>query len=280
MIASDAVAGGNDDLRRRLDWAVKIAREAGEITLRYFGAKIEVERKSDDSPVTVADREAESHLRRRIAEAFPDDGVVGEEWGTAEGSGAYRWILDPIDGTKSFIHGVPLYGTLVGIVYQDRAVAGVARIPALEECVYAAEGMGAWYTRGEMPPQPARVSSCDRLAGSAWVTSEVANFDHVGRRDAFFRLQKAARLVRTWGDAYGYLLVATGRIDFMIDPLMQVWDAAAVAPIIREAGGRFSDWKGVYSFSSGNGLGSNGLLHDEVLAVLAAVLPETAAPEI
>ncbi len=269
MSGTDTFTGVTEALRRRLDWAVKIAREAGEITLRYFGSKIEVERKADDSPVTVADREAESHLRRRIAEAFPEDGIVGEEWGTAEGSGVYRWILDPIDGTKSFIHGVPLYGTLVGIVYEDRAVAGVARIPALEEAVYAAEGLGAWYVQGEAPPQPARVSSCDRLAEAAWVTSEVANFDHVGR-DAFFRLQEAARLVRTWGDAYGYLLVATGRVDFMIDPLMQVWDAAAVAPIIREAGGRFSDWNGVYSFSSGNGLGSNGLLHEEVLAVLTA----------
>ncbi|NMC19561.1 MAG: histidinol-phosphatase [Thermogutta sp.] len=277
MNATDASAGGTDALRRRLAWAVKIAREAGEITLRYFGSNLEVEWKADDSPVTVADREAESHLRRRIAEAFPEDGIVGEEWGTAEGSGAYRWILDPIDGTKSFIHGVPLYGTLIGIVYEDRAVAGVARIPALDEGVYAAEGMGAWYVRGEAPPRPARVSSCDRLAEAAWVTSEVANFDHVGRRDAFFRLQEAARLVRTWGDAYGYLLVATGRVDFMIDPLMQVWDAAAVAPIIREAGGRFSDWKGVYSFSSGNGLGSNGLLHEAVLAVLAGTPPQATA---
>ncbi len=258
----------SDALRQRLDWAVKIAHEAGEITLRYFGTPITVERKADDSPVTVADRQAEAHLRQRIADAFPQDGVLGEEWGTVEGTSPYRWILDPIDGTQSFIHGVPLYGTLIGIVHHDRAVAGVARIPALDEAAFAAEGLGAWYVRGAAGPNPAQVSSQHRLAEAAWVTSEVGNFDRVGRHDAYLRLQRSTRLARTWGDAYGYLLVATGRVDFMIDPLMHVWDAAAVAPIVREAGGRFSDWTGRDAHSSGNGLGSNGVLHKEVLGIL------------
>src|SRR5436309_14340502 len=136
----------SDDLTSRLDLAVAAAREAGEITLRYFRRdNFRVERKADDSPVTVADREAEQHLRRRIAAAFPDDGILGEELGEQPGTSGYRWILDPIDGTKSFICGVPLYGQLIGIERERRSVVGVINIPALDECVYAAAGQGAWY---------------------------------------------------------------------------------------------------------------------------------------
>lgn len=257
------------EIQGRLDFAVGAARAAGEITLRYFRrTDLAVERKSDDSPVTRADREAEAYLREVIHSRFPQDGIVGEEWGTDEGSSGYRWIIDPIDGTKSFIHGVPLYATLIGVECEGRAVIGVDRIPATGECIYAARGRGAWYQLGEAQPQPAHVSYCDRLAEAAWVTSEVLNFDKVQQREAFHRLQSATRLCRTWGDGYGYLLVGTGRVDFMIDPLMEIWDAAAIQPIIEEAGGRFTDWQGRPVFTSGNGIGSNGLLHDAILAIL------------
>lgn len=260
------------EIQRRLDFAIKAARAAGEITLRYFQTQsLVVERKADDSPVTAADREAESYLRQRIHETFPDDAIVGEEWGQSGGGSGFRWIIDPIDGTKSFIHGVPLYATLIGVEYQGRAVLGVDRIPATAECVYAARGSGAWYQRGDEPPQPARVSACRDLSLAAWVTSEVANFHKVGRREAYHRLEDATRLVRTWGDGYGYLLVATGRVDFMIDPLMEIWDAAAIQPIIEEAGGKFTDWQGRATFTSGNGVGSNGWLHEAILRVLNGV---------
>jgi len=253
----------------RLELALAAAREAGRITLEYFRREdLQVERKSDDSPVTIADRRAEEHLRTKIAEAFPGDAILGEELPDHPGKSGFRWILDPIDGTKSFIHGVPLYGTLVAVEHEGASVVGVDLIPALDECVYAAVGKGAWYVRGNEPPRRAHVSRCTRLAESLFLTSEVRSFDQIGRRDAYDRLQSAARLTRTWGDCYAYLLVATGRAEVAVDPLMNIWDAAALVPILEEAGGRFTDWKGRRAIDSGNGVATNGPLHEEVLAIL------------
>jgi len=256
------------DIADRLGLAREAAREAGEITLRHFRRDdLEIERKRDDSPVTVADRRAEEHLRRRIAEAFPDDAILGEELPDREGTSGFRWILDPIDGTKSFIHGVPLYGTLVGVEHQGESVVGVNRIPALDECVYAGRGQGAWYVSGDQAPVPARVSPCPRLAEGLFLTSEVVSFDHCGRRAVYDRLQAVARLTRTWGDCYGYLMLATGRAELMVDPVMEVWDAAALLPILEEAGGTFTDWQGRPTIHSREGVATNGRILDEVLAI-------------
>ena len=252
----------------RLELALAAGREASGITLEHFRRDdLEVERKTDDSPVTVADRRAEAHLRRRIEQAFPDDGILGEEFPERPGTSGFRWILDPIDGTKSFIHGVPLYSTLIGVEHEGEGVLGAIFIPALDECVYAARGQGAWYVQGRRPPRRARVSTCPNLAQALFLTSEVANFDAIGRRDAYDRLQAATRLSRTWGDGYGYLMVATGRADLMVDPLMHVWDAAAILPVIEEAGGVFADWQGRRSIRSGNGLATNPRLLEAVLAI-------------
>ncbi|MGD9126382.1 MAG: histidinol-phosphatase [Planctomycetia bacterium] len=259
----------SNEIDTRLKLAVTIAEEAGRITLEYFAQPdLKVERKKDDSPVTVADRRAEEHLRRRIAEAFPDDGILGEEFDDVPGRNPWRWILDPIDGTKSFIHGVPLYSTLVAVQYEEKSVLGVIRIPAMAECVYAADDRGAWYVRGDAAPAPARVSTTPTLAESLFVTSEVITFDEVDRRAAYERLEKAARLTRTWGDAYGYLMVATGRADVMVDPVVEEWDVAAMLPILREAGGVFTDWNGVETTHSRQGVATNRLLLDEVLMLL------------
>ena len=253
----------------RLDLAVEAAREAGQITLEYFRREdLEVERKGDDSPVTVADRAAEEHLRRRIAEVFPDDAVVGEELPETAGTSGFRWILDPIDGTKSFIHGVPLYGTLIGVEHQGESVLGVILIPALDEYVYAAAGRGAWYVRGNSAPRPAKVSRCPKLAEGLFVTSEVICFDEVDREQVYKRLEATARLTRTWGDCYGHLLVATGRAELMIDPYMSVWDAAALLPILQEAGGSFTDFQGRATIHSGEGIATNGRILDEVMAII------------
>ena len=183
------------------------------------------------------------------------------------GISGFRWILDPIDGTKSFIHGVPLYGTLIGIEYRGESVAGVNLIPALDQCVYAAREQGAWYVSGDKPPVPAKVSECPRLAEGLFLTSEVANFDKTGRRRVYDRLQEAARLTRTWGDCYGYLMMAIGRAEVMVDPIMEVWDAAALLPILEEAGGTFTDWQGRPTIYSGEGIATNGRILDEVLAI-------------
>ena len=258
-----------NNIARRLDLAIAAARQAGNITLEYFRTDdLVVNLKQDDTPVTIADHKAEEYLRGAIASAFPDDGIFGEEFAQRQGTSGYRWILDPIDGTKSFIHGVPLYGTLLGLEYGGQCVLGVIRIPALDECLYAAEGQGAWYFVGHNKPKSARVSQRKPLAKALFVTSEVISFDRTGRRAVYDRLQAATRLTRTWGDCYGYLMVATGRADLMVDPVMAVWDAAALLPILEEAGGTFTDWQGRTTIYSNEGIATNGLILSEVLEIV------------
>jgi histidinol-phosphatase len=256
------------ELASRLDLAVGAAREAGQLTLGFFQREdLAVERKADNSPVTAADRQAEQLLRRRIREAFPDDGILGEEFGEEAGTSGFRWILDPIDGTKSFICGVPLYGTLIGVERAGASVVGVIYIAGLDECVYAAIGGGAWYTRGQSAPRPARVSQRDRLADAVFLTSQLDTFYLRGAQQVYLDLERTASITRTWGDCYGYLLVATGRADVMVDPVMNVWDAAALQPILEEAGGVYTDWSGRPTIHAGEGIGCNRALLDQVLAI-------------
>ncbi len=219
----------DDEVARRLELAISAGKEAGRLTLRYFQQdNFEVERKTDASPVTIADRSAEQLLRERIATAFPHDGILGEEFGTTAGSSGFTWILDPIDGTKSFISGVPLYGTMVAVEHEGRALAGLVYLPGLDEGVYASAGQGTWHFHGNTEPRRCRVSQKTRLADGLFVTSQVDSFVKRGAAAAFEALQAAAYITRTWGDCYGYLLVATGRAELMVDPIMNVWDAAAV----------------------------------------------------
>jgi histidinol-phosphatase len=257
-----------DSLASRREAAVEMALAAGELTLHYFRRRnFAVERKADASPVTVADREAEQLLRRGIARQFPDDAIVGEEFGESPGTSGYRWILDPIDGTKSFIFGVPLYGTMVGVEKDRQSVVGVVNIPALGECVYASRGHGCWYRCQGGSPEAARVSLNPRLEDGLFVTSQVDSFARREAGGAYQALEQAAYVSRTWGDCYGYLLVATGRADVMVDPMLNVWDAAAVQPIVEEAGGSFTDWRGNRTIYAGEAIGTNGLVLKEVLAI-------------
>ena len=259
----------NAEWSARLELALAAAREAGEITLKYFRENnYAVELKRDQSPVTIADRSAEQHLRNRIAAAFPGDAILGEEFPERSGDSGFRWILDPIDGTKSFISGVPLYGALIGVEQEGRSVVGVIHLPALSETAYAAKGQGAWFVRGDRSPSPARVSQTPRLADSLFCTSEIKSFAKSGRCQAFDELDGVCRLARTWGDCYGYLLVATGRADLMVDPLMNVWDCAALQPIIEEAGGTFTDWQGQPTIHGGEAIATNGLVFEEALAIV------------
>ena len=253
----------------RGEWALKIAREAGEFTLRYFDDPgLQVDRKKDGTPVTLADRGAEELLRRRIAERFPDDAVLGEEFPDREGTSGYKWILDPIDGTKSFIYGVPLYTTLVGIEKEGRPVAGVIAIPALGKGVYAEKGEGARQWRPDGTVLPARVSETARLEDALFLTSEVKTFTETGRAEIYRRLDARCRLARTWGDAYGYYLVATGRADLMVDPELSPWDAGPLSTILTEAGGIFADWTGRETIYGGDGFACNRLLYDSVVGLL------------
>ncbi len=259
---------------QRFELARNIARAAGRITLPYFQtSRFTIEQKQDGSPVTDADRESEQFLRTEISKVFPDDGIIGEEFGEVRGSSGFCWVLDPIDGTKSFITGVPLYGTMVAVIDErdpsdKQAIIGAIHIPALDEGVFAAKGSGAWYHRGSEAPVRASVSRTKELAETIVLTSSVEGFAGRGDGSSLERLAQQARFTRTWGDVYGYLLVATGRADVMIDPQMSVWDAAAVQPIIEEAGGRFTDWKNKPTFEGGESVGSNGVVHEAILNAL------------
>ncbi len=254
----------------RLALAVQLAIRAGEVTLHYFrNNNYQVDRKRDRSPVTQADIESETTIRNGIAEHFPEDTVSGEELGTIRGSSEFEWIIDPIDGTKSFISGVPLYSTLIGLTKQNEPCIGVIYIPALREIVFAAVGKGAWYQMDGGTLQRATVSRQSVLSDSLFVTSEVANFGARSVSAAYTELERAAYITRSWGDGYGYLLVATGRAEIMVDPLVHPWDAAAVIPVIEEAEGRCTDWSGKRSHLSGDLVATNGLLHEEVLNHLA-----------
>jgi histidinol-phosphatase len=262
------------ELAERLETALAATRLAAAETLRWFGnPALTVDRKADYSPVTQADRAAEAILRRELLAVFPDDAFLGEESGTAAGSSGYEWIVDPIDGTKSFVRGVPLYATLVGCRLAGRGVIGVIAIPALDEIAYATAGGGAWHQRGGRAAAAARVSGRGSLAESLVCSSDFVDFARwsggaAPGAEARTRLEEAAGLVRTWGDGYGYLLVATGRAEVMIDPRLHPWDAAAVEVVVSEAGGRFSDWQGGAGIDSGDGLATNGLVHDEVMELI------------
>jgi histidinol phosphatase-like enzyme (inositol monophosphatase family) len=247
-------------------FAIDAARAAGRITLESFGAALGFDTKTDGSPVTDADRRAEELLRGRIAEACPRDGILGEEFGAADGDSGRAWTVDPIDGTASFIHGVPLYGVLIGLLDGDEAVLGVVHFPALDETVAAARGGGcAWWQRG-VDRSPARVRPTARLDRALVLSTDFSRLESPGA--ALERLARAAGRLRTWGDCYGHALVATGRADAMIDPRMSPWDSAPLLPIVEEAGGRFTTLAGERRAVGGSALSTNGALHEALLALL------------
>ncbi len=258
----------------RLAAMIEVAIAAGNRTLEHFqNRSLEVIRKGDNSPVTIADREAELLTRELLAKRFPNDTIAGEEFAEQTGGNDYRWTVDPIDGTKSFICGVPLYSTLLALEYAGQPLGGMILIPALGQAVVGAIGHGAFYNEELRNADGgtwsvARVSQCDKLEDAVFVTSEVGSFQKRGNGEFYAKLQAACFLTRTWGDGYGYMMVATGRADMMVDPICNAWDVAAMLPILSEAGGRFTDWQGQPSIRSGDGIGTNGKLHDAVLALL------------
>lgn len=261
------------EIQTRLKFAVEIARKAGELTLQHYRKPgLAVEHKGDGSPVTIADQEAEKLLRERISERFPDDAIVGEEFGESLGTTGFQWILDPIDGTKSFVSGVPLYTTLVAVLHDDEPQIGVIFAPAADEMVFAARGSGAWHVVAGGDPVPAIVSTVASLPEAVFLSTCVRSYTVDRKRDGrpvFDRLAESCRVSRTWGDAFGYLLVATGRAEIMIDPIMNLWDAAALLPIITEAGGEFFDWRGNSTVHSGEAIATNGGLAAAVRQIVA-----------
>ena len=243
-----------------LDTAVSLLRAAGERTLRWFrSADLAVERKGDGTPVTAADKDAERFLREQLADAFPADGVLGEEEAPTAGTSGRRWILDPIDGTKAFTCGVPLYSNLLALEDEHGIAVGVVNLPALGETVWAGRGLGCWSERG-----PAHVSEHATLQGAYVMSSSFSHWPDGSVRS----LEQAGAVLRTWGDGYGYALVATGRVAAMVDPAAAPYDLGPMPVLLAEASGRFTDLTGADTIEGGSGVATNGHVHDALLAVL------------
>ena len=251
------------DWRTRYDLAVNVAQKAGDLARAYYESTFEVEHKADQSPVTVADKNAEKLIREAVAAAFPGDGFLGEELGAQPGSSGYRWVIDPIDGTKSFIRHVPIWATLIGLEYKGEQIGGVAYLPVLGMTYRALRGDGAYHNDRRV-----RVSDVTALSDASLCYSSMGWFTKAGREDVFHTLYRQTKRQRGHGDFYGFVLVAEGAADVMLEHGVNPWDVAATKPIVEEAGGRFTDWTGTPTIHTPDVLATNGTLHDEVLAIL------------
>lgn len=247
-------------LKDMLEFALDAAWQAGRITLGYFQSGVAVERKADTSPVTIADKQAEQKLRELINHYWPTHGIIGEEFGEQPGSSGLSWTLDPIDGTKSFVHGVPIYGVLLALTDGTQPLVGVAHYPALNETLYATKGGGCYWNG-----RKTQVSSVENMAEAVLLASDIDVFDKTGKTESWGRLVNASYFQRTWGDCYGYALVATGRAEVMVDPLMNLWDCGPFQVILEEAGGTFTDWSGKATIYGGESIATNGKLFDTVM---------------
>ncbi len=251
------------DLRSVLEFALDTAWQAGRITLGYFQTGIVPERKSDESPVTAADKAAEQKIRELITRYWPDDGIIGEEFGNHTGTSGYTWTVDPIDGTKSFVQGVPIYSVLLSLTDGKRPLVGVVHFPALNETVYATQGGGCYWNG-----RRTQVSSVATVRDSVLLASDIDAFDKYNRAAPWKRLVDSTYFQRTWGDSYGYALVATGRAEIMVDPWMAIWDCGPLQVVLEEAGGTFADWNGNPTIYAGEAIATNGKVFDEVMGLV------------
>jgi histidinol-phosphatase len=253
----------NPAWRTRYEAAVDASAKAAELAHRYFDIDVAVEWKKDDSPVSVADREAEQFLRDKLLGAFPDDGFLGEEFGDKPGNSGFRWIVDPVDGTRSFVRGIPVWATLVGLEHGGEQIAGVVVSPGLGHTWRALRGDGAFRDERRI-----RVSDVNHLSQATLFYTNLKWFDRAGKRDDFLRLSAQTQNQRGYGDFWGHVLVAQGSGDVMVEQGVHVWDVAAIKPLVEEAGGRYSNWDGKTDIHRPDVVVSNGKLHDAVLAVL------------
>jgi myo-inositol-1(or 4)-monophosphatase len=251
--------------REELEFALSMAEDSRRILRSHFGSQMKVEWKGDDTPVTLADRATEEALRARMAATTPGYGVIGEEFGHAPGASGREWVVDPIDGTKAFIHGVPLFGTLIALLDEGAPVLGLIDLPALGETVWAVKG-GGCFRNGT----PCRVSTVAQVEEALLLDGSTTTMERLGHGPAWAGLRRRARLHRGWGDCYGHFLVATGAAEVMADPVVEVWDIAPMAVILPEAGGRFTSLLGRDGVTHRSGLSTNGLLHEEIVQAFAA----------
>lgn len=244
-------------------FAREVAKRGGDHTLNHFKKELDIIRKADDSPVTVADRETETIMRSMIRGKYPDHGILGEEFGRVNPDSSVQWILDPIDGTKSFIHGIPLYTTLIGVLVENKPVVGIIYAPAMDEMCEAGIGLGC-----HLNGKPCSVRETGDMDEATFLTSELQSIFEGQSVSLFNDLVHKTRLHRTWGDAYGHMMVATGRADIMFDPVLEIWDAAPLLTILKEAGGAFFDLQGNERIDTGSGISCGPGLSNELLAIV------------
>lgn len=238
-----------------LEAVSEVASVAGRVALGYFKAGATIDIKSDGSPVTIADRNAEQAARVWISSRFPGDDILGEEYGATGAHAIRRWYIDPIDGTKTYVRGIPLWGTMIAVAEGDEVIAGAIYCPAVDELVAAAAGCGCWWNGVRCA-----VSAENALERSTILVTDDRFAHNPARALRWQALGKRVAVTRSWGDCYGYVLVATGRAELMVDDKLSPWDAASLFPIIREAGGIFTDWRGGIATDGGDGVASNAAL--------------------
>ena len=253
----------NAEWRTRYHLAVEAARRAGDLARGYYESSFDVEHKADNSPVTIADKSAEELIRKMVTEHFPTDGFLGEEFGDQPGESGFRWVIDPIDGTKSFIRHVPIWATLIGLEYKGEQIGGVAYIPVFNQVYRALRGDGAF-----MNDRRIRVSDTATLSDALLCYSSFGWFTKAGREETFLNLYRRTKRQRGFGDFYGFVLVAEGAADVMVEHGVNPWDVCATKAIVEEAGGTFTDWNGVPTIHTPDVLATNGKLHADVLAIL------------
>lgn len=270
-----AKAGVSPENLELLKIALKTAELAEENILKFYQNDVGVEWKADKTPVTIADKGTEELAREFWAKETPGFGVIGEEFGIESPDAEYQWVIDPIDGTKSFIHGVPLFGTLIGLWHKNVPIASVIRLPAMKSAVWAVNGGGAFLDGREV-----RASKVSQLSDALVLSGTVNTMEDKGFGEGFTKLRRSARLHRGWGDCYGYYLVAAGRAEIMVDPVVSLWDIAPFPLLMKEAGGKFSTIDGKTELFDANGkptapiyegftsIATNGLLHDVALECL------------
>jgi len=255
----------NPDWKNRYETALAAAHQAGRFALGHFDVDVAVEWKQDKSPVTVADRGAEEMLRNLLLGEFPQDGFLGEESGDTPGASGYRWIIDPIDGTRGFVRGVPLWATLVGLEYKGEHIGGVAYLPALDQTYRALRGEGAFRDDRRI-----QVSKVDQLQNAHLFYSSISWFIKAGCERKFLELVKQTQRQRGFGDFYGFVLVAQGAGDIMVEHGVHAWDLGALKPIVEEAGGQLTDWQGRGDITRPDVVATNGLLHRSTLHILSS----------
>jgi myo-inositol-1(or 4)-monophosphatase len=239
-----------------------MSRESSDIIKKHFRTSINVESKSDSSPVTIADKLAEVKMRELISKEFPDHGIVGEEFGKDNPDAEYVWVLDPIDGTKSFISGALSFGTLIALLKNGKPIFGVINHPILNEFLIG-DNVSAFVNGNKV-----QIRNCNSISEATLLSTDHLNINKYQNKNGFENLIQKTKLYRNWGDCYGYYLLATGFADIMIDPIMSVWDSMALIPIVNGAGGMITDYQGDDPIIGNSIVASNKLIHSEVIKLL------------